>query len=137
MKNNYQLPNKTIKLLQQVKRAILKEPKQFFMKGWFKQYYDIPNCRTAACIGGWLYIFTNRRKKPSSGVNCLSKKQLEVSSYVLIETMHKVGIKNYIRLINFNMWPSQFTTVTEEGTPEYAQQAADRIDHFIKTDGQE
>lgn len=152
MKNNKQLPNKTIKLLQQVKRAILKEPKQFWMKHWFKQSHDIPNCRTAACIGGWLYTFTNSRKKPSSGVKCLSKiigvidydgngnsktTNFDGSSGVIADTMCELGIKNYDKLVNFAYWPIQFAKIHEEGTPEYAQQAADRIDHFIKTDGQE
>lgn len=43
-----------VELLLKVKDQILKEPRQFVMESWFRlSIRDIPNCGTAACIGGW------------------------------------------------------------------------------------
>lgn len=49
-----------VKLLRRIIKAIKKEPGQFDMRSWFTRQRGIPNCGTAACIGGWAVALTKR-----------------------------------------------------------------------------
>lgn len=143
-----QLSPKAIRLLQRVKRAILAEPKQFQMNAWFKiEPTTIPNCGTAACIGGWLITLASKKKRNPLQAIKQNRFTLETNR-VFLKSAERISRKlsamlnlplesQRLKLTNFNYWPKQFCNICEEGTLEYAKQAARRIDHFIKTDGQE
>lgn len=48
-----------VKLLKQIRKAILNQPRQFDMRGWFVTSANTPNCGTAACIAGWAIALSN------------------------------------------------------------------------------
>lgn len=143
------LTPEAIKLLQRVKCRILKEPRQFQMHAWFLKKDNIPNCKTAACIAGWTATFAVKSIKPLNG----AKKVLGSKFYggsmflgasgwtnsVMLTAKKSLGLNQEQagRLFKFLSWPQQFRQTWDEGTFEYVKQAADRIDHFITTDGRE
>lgn len=108
------------RLLHKVQKAILAEPRQFNMDTWFS-YFDCegkppPGCGTAACIGGWAIA--------------LSK---NLTPRVLGLTVGQAD-----RLFVKYLWPTAYRTRRAERTAkQYARNAAKRIDHFIKTEGEE
>lgn len=129
------------KLLLRVKNRILKEPAQFIMAdGISTRAGDgdlprkIPNCGTACCIAGWAVTLA-AKKLPK---NIKSKSWF---GYVEKRAQNILELNAYQRagLFYLTHWPLHYRTAwkaasTLEGR---AQIAADRIDHFIATDGAE
>lgn len=115
------------RLLRKVQRKILAEPKQFQMRTWFTSDLDhkIPNCGTAACIGGWALVLS-RKAKPSA-------LQLIPSPFELIREALNLPYWQASLLCVFRQWPVKFQRYGEDN----AKQAARRIEHFIKTGGEE
>jgi hypothetical protein len=84
---------------------------------WFR---DFPECGTVACIAGWGALLTGA----NSPFECDYAVLFKLNSY------------QASRLFNPRMWPEQFKRGTwDDGTPEAARAAADRIDFFIETRG--
>jgi hypothetical protein len=126
-------------LLRQVKAHILAEPKRLIMtqyvvkKSETERYIphrtgipsvfglrSFPECGTVACIAGWGALLTGMR---------LDFEYDYASLFGL--TQYQAS-----RLFNPRMWPGQFQRGTwDDGTPEAARAAADRIDFFIETKG--
>lgn len=131
-----------VKLLQKVKRAILKRPDQFEMQSWFQSnlyFYDdgyrvSGGCGTAACIGGWAQHLTLKSKtlqqsKLKHVINVIP------SPYELLAVTQSQGERLFVD----SAWPKKFRYGYRSATEpkERAEIAAKRIDHFIKTKGRE
>jgi len=129
-----------LKLLQKVKAAILKEPKQFVMGNWYKErpdsdmeYDTIPNCGTAACIGGWaVAIAAGVNPREASNIDV----DIECQAIKLLGFEKALPFKNDLTdsLFYTDTWPLEMrraweTTPTTTGR---AKLAARRIDQFIK-----
>ncbi len=119
-----------IKLLRQVKRQILKEPRQFCMDNWFLTIGDvkwkIPNCGTAACIGGWAISLSSKLSPSEAQYN-------DKSAYQVLGLTQSEGV----RLFYESNWPERFISYYGTTHLQKAKKAALRIEHFIKTKGQE
>lgn len=118
-----------IELLLKVKEQILKEPKQFIMDRWFCNSpdgnYEIPNCGTAACIGGWGWAI-------SKGLNPReARKYYDENDF---PKLFDISIYQASRLFYLARWPLKFR---EKGYSTNSTLAAARIDHFIATNGEE
>lgn len=125
-----------VELLLRVKAKILEEPRQFDMANYFTTNGDIPNCHTAACIGGWAISLTrnvtpNQAELSSKSVwlRQLAKEALELTNieadrlfYATPEAWGDFGIRYDVAYADPTL---------------AAQVAAERIDHFIATGGLE
>jgi hypothetical protein len=123
-----------IRLLRKVQAAILKEPLQFGMERWFSDAIDaghpIPNCGTAACIGGWA-VTINRGANPI-GVRHLGGKLCKLYSQ---EALGLTSAQTE-RLLYLEGWPRLFRRQYNHGDfTQRAIVACRRIDFFIKTKG--
>lgn len=127
-----------VKLLRKVKRQILKEPKQFVMEGFFVEAGSdvtpkkIPNCGTAACICGWAISLKNAVTPAEA--NCQSVNEWTDGEDALQLTREQAD-----RLFAHFDWPERFFLRyrNAKSFKARAEAAADRIEHFIKTDGAE
>lgn len=118
------------KLLLQVKEQILKEPDQFTMADWFTSWnsigsMEIPNCGTAACIGGWA-LAIHKQTTPQKARDYY---------YLYHSPARALDLPVLLadKLFYETQWPSEFQRRWEQclTTRDKAQVAADRIDHFI------
>lgn len=126
-----------IELLQRVKQKILEEPAQFQMAKIFAQYCDghsdlprdIPNCGTAACIGGWAIAIAKK----------LSPLRASNLAFGWIEACEVLGVSIELgrdwprELMELGAWPEDlrgdwFQADTLEAR---ARVAAARIDRFV------
>lgn len=135
------LKPQTIKLLRQVKRKILAEPRQFQMGVFFSDFINtdrtIPNCGTAACIGGWA-IALSKKLNPANAdhfVYCESR----AAAFDLARSTLGITIPQSIALFRADMWPQPFAKPpnvdfdSTDSPAHNAKLAARRIEHFIKT----
>ncbi len=128
-----------VELLTKVRDAILEEPRRIDMQTWAKAVDDVP-CGTVGCIYGWgQALLTNLRGKRLEEV---------VGSSIRYEGLYNLPIDNPFGLTEeqakclyfTDTWPAEFSNRLEfevDQTPEYARIVADRIDHFIATEGRE
>jgi hypothetical protein len=116
-----------VELLQQVKQAILAEPDKFRMDRW--------SCGTAHCIAGWACLLRDIpivegdfTTETVSGEypGLVASKLLDLRGRAADKLFYTFG------------WPSRFRAPYLGATRrERAEIAAERIDHFIATDGRE
>ena len=128
-----------VELLLKIKGQILKEPKQFQMGQWFAKSLDdktndIPNCGTAACIGGWAMTI-DRGMNPKETDECF-----EVDFATKARNLLGLRYSQGLNLFILNNWPENFRNTYLEAVKasnliEAARIAAKRIDHFIDTNG--
>jgi hypothetical protein len=114
-----------------IQKNILAEPKQFQMEEFWTYYISnvkIPNCGTAACIGGWAMCLT-RKIKPAE----LALRGWRDNLVAIEIGTDLIKLK---KLIWFYNWPEKFRHVRKEGTVAFARQAVRRIEHFIQTNGE-
>lgn len=140
-----------IRLLRSIQRAILKEPKQFQMDAWFAtqdtdpSWYDpdmpakIPNCGTAACIGGWAIALT-LKKNPDKARSYTDRRTMGTFN----RAQKVLGLEGNMasRLFIEDNWPDPYKKLYNRYTEKKqwkrrAQVAVRRIDHFIKTKGED
>ena len=97
--------------------------------------YEIPNCGTAACIGGWGITLAARMKKPLSA----NTKFGELGLFNRANKAFEIEEEQGERLFLISCWPSSYRAQYDEAkTPgAKAKIAAKRITHFIKTKGAE
>lgn len=119
------------KLLLKVKAAILAEPLKFDMSSYFRKKQESP-CGTAACIAGHSIAISRKYKKLKAGLNIIFGKNIAVKALDL--DWYEADVLFYL-----SGWPSRFRQrYIKAETPEArSKAAADRIDHFIATGGQE
>lgn len=116
-----------IKLLQQIKTAILAEPDAFRMDTW--------SCGTAHCIAGWA-LHLNALK--IADVSLPAHQQLLVDGRTPDAVADELlGIDEDAGLFNVSDWPWSFQTRYEAAMSraERAAIAAEVIDAFIVNDG--
>lgn len=134
------------KLLRKIAKVIIEKPRQFNMDKWhnnekvkgedklrgkYKYYYalcDFPkekqiSCDTTHCIGGWAQALSPDR-------NC------EVAAEKDAKRLLEITLSQADRLFYCDNWPEQFQGKRVLWKPT-RRQAADRIEHFIKTAGKE
>lgn len=116
-----------VRLLLEVKEAILRQPELYKQENWIEK----EDCGTTACIAGWTCLLSNRRE---------AEKQLEFSpfgSFAKDEARHLLGIDFEEAEELFIYWNDEFKTrLFEAKTPrEKAQVGADYIDYFISKYG--
>lgn len=142
-----------VKLLRRVKNRILKEPRQFIMEsvyaraehvltfsGYGHYHADlarktIPNCGTAACIAGWTEALA-LKTRPSKLVGTYPYFGSEDAAG------RRLGLDDWYaghRLFRTASWPEKFQRAWDAAKTHKARAkvAADRIEHFIKTNGEE
>lgn len=107
-------------LLLKVKAAILENPEAFHMSTW--------DCGNMACIAGWTCRIAGE-KAPEY------KRGIPRATWFVLTASRllKIDLDQSYRLFLAGRWPYQFRRSLKP--PHEA--AADRIDHFIATDGQE
>jgi hypothetical protein len=126
------------KLLKRVREAIVQYPEQFDMGNWFENNACSSRCGTAACIAGWAVTLANAKYKESpraaydevlnDEVSCPAERVLELLG----------GEAN--RLFYTMYWPDDFKQAYRDAKYDPVARArvgAERIDHFIKTQGRE
>jgi len=135
------------KLLLRVKRAILRHPKQFDMSRWF--FYvgaDVPRCGTTACIAGWA-LTLDGKTTPLKMAKRLYKKltggELReggamggiYNNDIESRAAKALGLTEHQArwLFHVHNWPREF----QNGVNPSPELAAQRIDHFIATEGRE
>lgn len=117
-----------VKLLRKVKDHILEEPKRLFMpcilvedtRGFDKD--RIPPCGTMGCIAGWA-CFLSGEAADAGGKE--AARLLKIDDVQATRLFFDYGGKKYEPA-----WGGH-------GTAEEAELIAERIEHFIKTKGQE
>lgn len=117
-----------ISLLLKIKEQILSTPFFFDMSDWSSK--DETGCLTTACIAGWAVQLSPQ----------ISERELR-DQYKYISTENI--FYNYIHFTVYPIsyfttiyWPEKFKlalSLTDVGTLEYAQVAADYIDYYIAT----
>lgn len=140
MKSTKKNPKLNVKLLRRIQKHILEEPRRFFMdwfiakgtpgkkdfkvttdawRGGWDLAKSVPACGTAACIAGWVNLFTGH--KPNAYE--LARKELGITK------------NQAIQLFNSGLWPEPYDLRYEHAkTPRRrASIACKRIEHFIKT----
>lgn len=126
-----------IPLLVEVKEAILANPNRVNMDKWFGcdikgdfktsslEVFKHNKCGTTACIAGWAVFLGNP--------NNVDYTQFAAADLLGLDppTSDKLFLSQY--------WPRKFYSLlyNAETPEEYAQAVADRIDHFIATEGRE
>lgn len=134
-----------VELLLKIKAAVLEEPLRLNMNRWVinpaaQAYYQnggVPPCNTVACLAGWAVALTkNLRGK------ALFDFHNELGTNIESEASELLNLSDSSRQALFYVqnWPYEFAdrlTHARGGTPEYARITADRIDHFIATEGRE
>jgi len=133
-------------LLEQVKRNILKHPTQFVMHSYFAYEDSIGNtpggCGTAACIAGWtVHLWKGKATlEETSGIVEDTSSPFGASSTFQV-ARKALGLTteqadNLFRVMN---WPAQFRCDLKLAPTAgmAAKVAAKRIDHFIRTEGEE
>lgn len=132
-------PNKlNVRLLRRIQNQILKEPRQFFMSWWFTNDPDdvsakaIPNCGTAACIGGWA-VTLSQRVKPARMYRKSSYSTYR-TGVLAAELIRLPDGYNRNKLFVTTMWPPEFhMRWRNAATPlARAKVAVARIEHLIK-----
>ncbi len=134
-----------IRLLRKVQKAIKAHPDQFQMRTWYSQFLDIDGgpfvsaggCGTAACIGGWA-IHLHWRKLEVEKTYQAAKGKPE-TIYEIAKWILRLSRTQADKLFDGHMWPDDYQGDYEDSkTPEeQAAVAIRRIDHFIKTKGEE
>lgn len=141
-----------VDLLIRVRYKILDEPRQFVMQRFFATSMridsdsetpeglrdisrEVPNCGTAACIAGWALTLSRTE----------SHRPIDAAEYYMYRTHLPARVELGLtslqaqRLFYVTGWPWEFQKRWEEtrDVVERARIAADRIDHFIATGGEE
>ena len=139
-------------LLRRVKKHILEEPRRLNMDTLGCRVYseDGPPCGTVACIAGWTAVLTKKQLPAQDDVdgwrellcNAWEKatQKLGLSqeeSQRLFAEPRFYGNKNYD--YGENTWPTRFAVryLKAERSETRARVTAERIEHFIATNGAE
>jgi hypothetical protein len=128
--------------------------RDWFLKKGLNSPTNIPNCGTAACLAGWAVTYKYaKHKKPAEVWDRYANNDSTWRTFngdyrmqggygvtnVMPEATEILGLTKdqAEKLFMFDNWPKQFKVTEYEGSLEFAQQAVSRIEHFIKTNGEE
>lgn len=137
------------KLLLKVRGAILAEPEKFRMEWWFQEEPKSP-CGTSACIAGHVLAISRNWKTLKRGVKFYKQsehpdydKENEITDEIRSIAVRELGLSDYDHNIDnlfvSTVWPYEFRDRYHNArtAKQRAKVAADRIDHFIATEGRE
>lgn len=119
-----------VPLLLDIKAHILAEPDAFRMDVW--------SCGTAHCIGGWACMLSGvPMKERYSGSGHWQAIGEPTSS--VAERLLGLDDDSSINLFEVGCWPDEFSERYQatDDRVEHVKIAAERIDHFIATNGAE
>ena len=131
-------------LLLKVKEAILREPENFRMDRWLhKRQPNDPTCNTTACIGGWAVVL-HENSTPVAEYYKRAEVDFVFGEKVEPLATEFLGLdyEQKERLFYDENWPWEFESRFRDAERDknktlMAQIAAERIDHFIATNGEE
>lgn len=127
------------KLLLEIKQDILEHPKRFRMDKFVVAIDSIAPCGTAACIAGFAVI--RNQERWWRGWAKTGRKLINKGENVQILAGQLLGLdeEQEERLFFTEYWPDKFREAygMAETREHSAEIAAQRIDHFIATKGQE
>jgi hypothetical protein len=142
-----------VKLLRQVRDVIRKYPDQFMMDNYFDDYNmsggPVGRCGTAACIAGWcITLKIDSKKKSPKKAHAIVHEQFynlfsdpinncgrtECPEFYEAQKLLNITGNQARNLFFESRWPIEFRARhTYKTTPtEFAEIAAQRIDHFIE-----
>ena len=118
-----------VRLLRRIKKQILAEPNTFRMDVW--------SCGTAHCIGGWAAVLTGWTPRIEHGGIAHSATKGSTCWDIGAITNDSLDIDTIqrVRLTSESRWPDPFRGGRTRKIR--AELAAARIEHFIKTKGEE
>lgn len=124
-----------VRLLRKVKRHILEEPRRLLMYTWASNSNDAP-CGTAGCIAGWSAILSGR---PADEVKAVQDHAASIVFRGEAAQLLRISDAQAARLFYAGNWPNPFRMdyVYNFDRIKRAQITADRIEHFIATEGRE
>lgn len=142
-----------VKLLKRIANIIQRRADQFNMSYWFHESAFSSHCKTESCIAGWALTLTDTKKKtlaqplltardikPDFG-GCNFIDGYENKDVVLrARKVLDLNEEQSRRLFYVEKWPFNFELAYRHATrhsKENARIAANRIRHFIKTNGEE
>lgn len=129
-----------VKLLRQVKRAILAHPTQVRMDTLFSHFSPVHSkvggCGTAGCIAGWATFLVDKKKSKNPKAYTLDKASRR-SSDNIAKARRALCLADFGQLQSLfylEGWPDQFANALGKAktAKQYAQVVADRIDDFIE-----
>lgn len=127
------LKRETVRLLRRVKKHILEEPKRLYMRDWahLKSGAGAPKCGTVGCIAGWAHLLTHKKEIGTSQVD-------DIHEGYGMDALN-VDSTQAVRLFYVSGWPEKFEQryLRAKTRKQEAKVAAERIEHFIKTHGEE
>lgn len=141
-----------VKLLRQVKRHILEKPKRLNMGYWSMSAKRMvregritkevePACGTVGCIAGWAVILTKTGKRTDflATMKRIRGHNSEVVMQPLAKELLDLSEYSANRLFLTSNWPGSFEQdYLYAMTPKQrARVTPERIEHFIRTNGEE
>jgi hypothetical protein len=142
-----------VKLLREVKKMILEEPRRLDMDTWASNAREYgtpkderPPCGTVACIAGWTAILDyvgSRGKMPKGKALINLSDNAEATAQELLGLTSEQAARLFDspaeRWFSKNLWPQKFVDAyLAAKTPQQrARVTASRIEHFIRTKGAE
>lgn len=149
-----QLNAKAIRYLKQAMVDVASHPTQFNMDSWYNHYLcdgrDAGGCGTAGCIFGWIKLRLIGKRKLEQA---FAARDMDVCASVM--SALGMNLESSHRLALAQKWPERFrkrhydlddrieclggraTKQRQQILQLMADNAAERIAHFIKTDGRE
>jgi hypothetical protein len=118
-----------VELLRKVQEAILADPKSFDMSDFQRD----TECGTAYCIGGWAAKLAGERVGAREGQEALDLTYEQANRLFYVTDIRWIEDHDTEEI---DLWPKQFQGVNSPWLPT-PQQAVDRIDWFIDTEGRE
>lgn len=133
-----------VKLLKRVRDRIAARPRQFVMCQLFdtetESHTKVSHCGTAACIAGWAFTLSRKlRPKDARPMAEEDDPSGYVRGWVEAEGVLMLTSAEAHRLFLSDHWPQPFQKhFNNASSPiEHAKIAVRRINHFIKTKGEE
>jgi len=140
-----------IEMLNRVKQTILDEPRKLDMNVFLKRYpdemlgraEDFTPCGTHACIAGWACILDIMDKRGITveeiSRDTIRNKDDYENEYGKAGKILAINRVEQYKLFYLEDWPSEFTKRYDDSktAQERAEVTAQRIEHFIATDGKE
>ena len=125
-----------VELLKRIQEVIREEPRRLDMGSWGNSSNRVP-CGTVACIAGWAIALESGERGPqleNSLVDMIFVGGVEVEAARILDLTPKQSGQLFFDAA----WPEQFDiNAHSPQTPEYADVACRRIDHFIQTGGEQ
>jgi hypothetical protein len=133
-----------VKLLREVKRHILEEPRRLNMNsyGYLVDGPDAPACKTVGCIAGWSGLLSQGHLTAETGSSFMDPEVAREALKLTENQADRLFTEPWVALggeKRGHCWPIKFAKRFEAATSEIqkAKVTAARIEHFIKTKGRE